>query len=217
MQIKRKHLYRVLLYVAGLMVLALGVALSINSRLGISPVNSLPYVISQITGIEMGTCVIAVFSLFILVQILIKGKDFQWINLTQLIFSTLFGFFVDGAKALLGNFTLPTYVGQLVMLLISIGVIALGISLYLDARLVSMPSEGMTLALADKLKKPFNQVKTWTDSTLVTLAILLSLIFMGGLYGVREGTILSALLIGPTIKPIRKWTKPVVERVFFGD
>ena len=156
-------------------------------------------------------------SVFILVQILIKGKDFQWINLTQLIFSTLFGFFVDGAKALLGNFTLPTYVGQLVMLLISIGVIALGISLYLDARLVSMPSEGMTLALADKLKKPFNQVKTWTDSTLVTLAILLSLIFMGGLYGVREGTILSALLIGPTIKPIRKWTKPVVERVFFGD
>lgn len=215
MKLNKKFMYRVLLYVVGLMVLALGVAFSINSKLGISPVNSLPYVLSQITKVEMGTCVIVVFSLFILVQILIKGKDFQWINLSQLIFSTLFGFFVDGAKALLGNFTLPTYLGQLAMLLMGVVIIALGISLYLDARLVPMPAEGMTLALADKINKPFNQVKTWTDSILVTLSILLSLIFLGGLYGVREGTVLSALLIGPAIKPIRKWTKPWVEKMYY--
>ena len=215
MKLDKKFVYRVLLYVVGLMVLALGVAFSINSKLGISPVNSLPYVLSQITKVEMGTCVIVVFSLFILVQILIKGKDFQWINLSQLIFSTLFGFFVDGAKALLGNFTLPTYLGQLAMLLMGVVIIALGISLYLDARLVPMPAEGMTLALADKKNKPLNQVKTWTDSILVALSILLSLIFLGGLYGVREGTVLSALLIGPAIKPIRKWTKPWVEKMYY--
>ncbi len=215
MKLDKKFVYRVLLYVVGLMVLALGVAFSINSKLGISPVNSLPYVLSQITKVEMGTCVIVVFSLFILVQILIKGKDFQRINLSQLIFSTLFGFFVDGAKALLGNFTLPTYLGQLAMLLMGVVIIALGISLYLDARLVPMPAEGMTLALADKKNKPLNQVKTWTDSILVALSILLSLIFLGGLYGVREGTVLSALLIGPAIKPIQKLTKPWVEKMCY--
>lgn len=215
MKAKQKWIYRILLYTLGLMVLALGVVFCINSHLGISPVNSLPFVISQITGVEMGTCVTVVFSVFIVAQILIKGRDFQLINLTQLIFSTLFGFFVDGAKALMGNFTLPTYVGQLVMLLIGIVIIALGISLYLDARLVSMPAEGMIEALAAKLNKPFSQIKTWVDSTLVVLAILLSLIFLGGLYGVREGTVLSALLIGPTIKPIRKWTAPLVEKICF--
>ena len=103
---------RVLVYILGLFCLAVGVALSVNANLGISPVNSLPYVVSKILGTAMSTCVIGIFSFYILLQIVILRKEFKPIHLTQLIFSTIFGYFVDFAKWLLGDFCLPGYGGD---------------------------------------------------------------------------------------------------------
>ena len=89
---------KALIYVTGLLFMAFGVAFSVNSSLGVSPVNSLPYVISRITGLDLGNCVIGIFAFYILVQILLLRKKFRPIDLTQLIFSTIFGRFVDVAK-----------------------------------------------------------------------------------------------------------------------
>lgn len=77
----KKFCFRVLFYVLGLFVMAIGVTFASNSNLGMSPVNSIPAVLSAITNIEMGTCVIIVFSLFIVAQIVIKRREFRWINL----------------------------------------------------------------------------------------------------------------------------------------
>ena len=85
---------RVAIYCLGLFLLAMGVAISVNSNLGVSPVNSLPYVISKIINVQLGTCVTAVFCSYILMQIIILRKEFQIINLLQIVFSTIFGYFV---------------------------------------------------------------------------------------------------------------------------
>ena len=139
---------RVILYAVGLLFMAFGVAFSVNSNLGVSPVNSLPYVISKIIHMDLGNSVILVFSCYILVQILVMRRDFKWINLTQLIFSTIFGYFVDLAKWIVGDFAIPTYAGQLLMLAISILLVAIGVSLYMGVKLVNMPMEGMTHAIS---------------------------------------------------------------------
>ena len=112
-------LSKVAVYAVGLLFMAFGVAFSVNSGLGVSPVNSLPYVVSLVLGVDMGSCVIAVFCCYVLVQIVIYRRDFKWVNLTQILFSTLFGYFVDFAKAVVGDFALPTYPGQLIMLAVS--------------------------------------------------------------------------------------------------
>ena len=57
----RKFCCRILFYVLGLFVMAFGVTFAANSNLGMSPVNSIPAVLSAITNIEMGTVVSAVF------------------------------------------------------------------------------------------------------------------------------------------------------------
>lgn len=49
---------RIILYIIGLFFMAMGVAFAVNSNLGVSPVTSLPYVISLIVNMELGTCVI---------------------------------------------------------------------------------------------------------------------------------------------------------------
>ena len=197
----RKFVYRILFYVLGLLIMAFGVAISVNSELGVSTVNSLPYVISLITGSNLGTCVIIVFGCYIVVQILLLRKQFKWINLTQIIFSTIFGYFTDFAKFVVGDFALPTYFGKLVMLAVSIVMIAVGVSMYVGTKL--LPG------------KSFHQVKVVVDCIVVVAALVLSVVFLHGLYGVREGTILCALLVGSAMKPIQKVLLPVMNRICF--
>ena len=207
-------LSKVAVYAVGLLFMAFGVAFSVNSGLGVSPVNSLPYVVSLVLGVDMGSCVIGVFSFYVLVQILIYRRDFKWINLTQIVFSTLFGYFVDFAKAVVGDFALPTYPGQLIMLAVSMVFVALGVCLYMDAGLVNMPMEGMTNAIAERIvKKPFHDVKVAVDCLAVAAAILLSFVGLGGLEGIREGTLLCALLVGKMMKPMQKVLAPLVARL----
>lgn len=207
-------LSKVAVYAVGLLFMAFGVAFSVNSGLGVSPVNSLPYVVSLVLGVDMGSCVIAVFCFYVLVQILIYRRDFKWVNLTQILFSTLFGYFVDFAKAVVGDFALPTYPGQLIMLAVSMVFVALGVCLYMDAGLVNMPMEGMTNAIAERIvKKPFHDVKVAVDCLAVAAAILLSFVGLGGLEGIREGTLLCALLVGKMMKPMQKVLAPLVDRI----
>lgn len=212
-----KFMKRVLIYGAGLMCLALGVAFSVNSGLGVSPVNSLPYVVSLIIGWDMGSCVTAVFSIYILVQILLLRREFRLVNLTQLLFSSLFGYFVDLAKWAIGDFSIQTYLGKLLMLAVSILFVSAGVCLYMNAKLVYMPMEGMTHAIAEKLfkNKPFHDVKVWMDCLVVLLGIVLSFAFLGGVEGIREGTVICAVLVGRVMRPMQKLLVPLINRTCF--
>lgn len=203
------------IYCLGLWVLAVGIALSVNCKLGVSPVSSLPYVLSQIVNVSLGTCTTIVYSVYILAQ-MVMSRKFQPMLLLQLVFSTLFGYFVDAAKFLLGDFCLPTYFGQLVMLAASILLIGFSLVLYIDVKIAPMPAEGLVGCIAEKTGKPFSNMKTMFDCASVAAAIVLSVLFLGKLSGIREGTILTALLAGRMMGFLRKWIGPWIGKVCFG-
>jgi uncharacterized membrane protein YczE len=192
----------------------MGVAFAINSDLGVSPVNSLPFIVSHIVDIDMGICVAVMFVVFILIQIAILRNDFKWINLTQILFAFIFGYFVDLTRLILGSFQIPTYTGQLLMLCISIVLIACGIILFMEARLVNLPPEGLMAAITQKIPKlAFNKVKIAVDLALVVTAILLAFIFFGELSGVREGTVIAAIMVGKVMPYVRKVISPILNKV----
>jgi uncharacterized membrane protein YczE len=213
--LKKKRLFRrVFVYVLGLFILALGIAFTINSALGISSISLIPFVVSKILGIYMGICVTGLFVIFILLQIIILRKEFKLINLTQLAVAYMFGFFVDTARLIVGDFYLPTYAGQLLMLAIGISLIVCGLTLYLEAKLISKPPEGLILALVQKIpNSAFHRIKIIMDSTLVTIGIILSLVFLGGFYGIREGTLISAILIGKLMPLSKKCLSPFLRKI----
>ena len=165
----------------------------------------------------MGTCVTAIFCFYILLQLLLLRKEFHPISLLQIVFSTVFGYFVDFAKMLIGDFAIPTYWGQLSMLAVSIVLIALGVLLYMDVQLVPMPMEGLSSTIAKKLKKPFPTMKSVIDCLVVFIGVALSFLFLGGLEGIREGTILSAILVGKLIGIFRKPLSPLIKKICFGE
>ena len=214
--IDRRLAARILVYVLGLFVLAFGAVFAINSNLGISPVNSLPFVVSLITGTDPGFTIAIAFLIFIALQFVLLRKDLPLINLTQIIFALLFGYFVDAARFIVGSFTIPTYAGQLAMMACSIIFIAFGLSLYMEARLVNMPPEGLVIAITRKIPGGvFHRVKIVFDCVLVSMSVVLSLIFLGGFDGVREGTIISALMIGRAIPPARKVVAYILNKLNF--
>ena len=105
-------LKKVLVYCAGLFIMAMGVSFSGTADLGMSPVNSIPYVLSEIfTFLSMGTWIIVIFSLYILIQFLILGRDLQPARVLQLICTTLFGYFTDFTNFLADRF-LPDPAGE---------------------------------------------------------------------------------------------------------
>ncbi len=208
---------RVGIYCLGLLFMALGVAISVNSDLGVSPVNSLPYVISLIVNVPMGTCVTVVFCTYILLQFLLLRKEFNPINLLQIVFSTVFGYFVNFAKALVGDWAIPTYAGKLVMLAISILLIAVGVLLYMDVQLVPMPMEGLSSTIAKKMNIPFPTMKTIVDCIVVVTGVVLSFVFLHRLDGIREGTIITAVVTGKIISLLKKPLSPVLAKICFGE
>jgi len=208
---------RILIYCFALLLMSIGVALSINSNLGVSPVNSLPYVVSQILNVQMGVCVMVISCFYILLQVLLLRKEFQPVQLLQIAFSFIFGYFVDFAKRIVGNFAIPTYFGQLTMLIFSIVLIALGVLLYIDVQLVPLPTDGLASSVARKINKPFPTMKMALDCLLVLTGMVLSLLFLGKLDGIREGTVITAILVGKLIAILKKPLSPIVKKICFSE
>jgi uncharacterized membrane protein YczE len=205
------------IYLVGLIVLAFGITLSVNSNLGVSPVTSLPYVVSQVLNVTLGTCTIIVYTCYIFLQMILKGGKFQPALLLQLVFSTVFGYLVDGTKLILGNFIPSTYFGQLAMLAASIVLIGFSLVLYIDVKLTPMPAEGLIACIADKIHRPFPRIKTIFDCTCVLVSALLCLVFLGQVTGIREGTVITAMVTGKLIALFRKFLSPTVKRICFGE
>ena len=204
------HLHkRVFVYVVGLFILSFGIVIAVNSGLGISPMTSFPVILSEILGTGTGSTITVVFLCFILGQKILYGKEFRWYNISQIVFSFLFGFFVDFAEWVLYDVAFSSYVGQLFLLFVSIVVIALGLSIYMDAKLVNLPAEGFVAAVSDKIGIPFSKGKVMMDCTFVAIGICLSLLFIGGIWNIREGTVLSAIFVGKTIPLASKMTRPL--------
>lgn len=88
-------LKRYSLLMAGLAVMAFGVAFSIKASLGTSPISSVPYVVSLFAPLTVGTATIVMHCVFILLQILILRKNYHPIQLMQLPVAFFFGYLTD--------------------------------------------------------------------------------------------------------------------------
>ena len=189
---------QLVIYCLGLFLMALGVSFSVQSDLGVSPVNSIPYVLSEIFRTDMGIWTIAVYTVYILIQLLILRRAFHPARLLQLVCTFLFGWFVDLTN-LLTETLLPlpaNYFVRLIYLFISIALVALGILFYLSPSLLSLPGEGVMQTISEKFNLPLHRVKMIFDCTVSIIALILSLLVFHTFHGVREGTVIAAIGVG---------------------
>src|SRR5699024_9109137 len=79
----------------GLFLLALGVSLSIEADLGVSPVSSLAYGLALVSGLSVGMMTIIANIIYIIGQVILSRWFDLRASIVQLIISFLFGFFMD--------------------------------------------------------------------------------------------------------------------------
>lgn len=193
---KSERLKRYLFFVFGLMVMAFGVALSVKANLGTSPISSLPYALSVVFPLTIGQFTILMHIVFILLQIALLRKNFDWIQLMQLPAAVLFGIFTDFAMNLLLWVSPTGYPEQWLFALLSCVIVALGVSIEVVANVVMLAGEGMVKAIAQVSGREFGKTKIVFDSLLVLIAVVFSLLSMHQIQGVREGTLAAALSVG---------------------
>ena len=207
-------LKRYLILLAGLAVMAFGVACSIKANLGTSPISSVPYVISLFSPLTVGTATILMHCVFILIQILLLRKQYHLIQLMQLPVAVFFGYLTDFGVWAVRGISCNSYWQQWILCLIGIFLVAVGVSLEVKAGVVVLAGEGVVLAVCKIFPVKFGYMKVGFDVTLVVIACILSLVFTGHLQGVREGTVAAALLVGMIAKQLGKfWEKWPLERV----
>ena len=189
-------LKKLVVLVIGLFILALGIALSSKSSIGVSPSASLSYVLSQIFPISMGTFTMIVNVVFIIVQILLLRKDYKPINLLQLAVVFVFGYFTDLTLAIVEPLQIEAYWLKLVLAVVSCVIMALGVFLEVKAHLIVMASEGAISAISEKVHLDFGIVKIIIDWGFIIISCAISLLVFHKLNGVREGTVIAAFLVG---------------------
>ncbi len=86
---------RFLLFLGGLFIAGLGVALCTLPGLGTSPITSLPYVMTFVFPWTLGMTTVAMNIIFVFLQMLILRGRYSWKDLAQLPTLFAFGFFID--------------------------------------------------------------------------------------------------------------------------
>ena len=196
-----RQLKRWLVFLLGVFLIATGVALSVRADLGTAPIASLPTVLSFATPISIGTYIMLLNLVFVGLQILILRRRFPVFQFIQIPLAFAFGLFVDLAMYLTGWLEPANYIEQWLWLLASVFVLALGVYVEMRPRLTYLPGNAIVFTIYTVLQNiRYGTIKTVVDSTIVLLSVIASLALLGGLYGVREGTVFSALTVGLVIR-----------------
>lgn len=206
-----ENLKRILLFIFGLLILSLGTAVSITASLGVSPISSVPYVLSLIAKMDQGIMQMIIFLIFIILQFVILGRNFKKENLIQIPVAIASGIVLSFWNNLLINFRPDSYAVKFITLLVSIFFISLGVAMMITSRFTPAPPDAFCIAVSEKAGIPVHRVKNVLDVSFVIISSLLTFLVLGKIVGIREGTVMSALLIGPLLGIL----KPRVEKMFF--
>lgn len=191
-----EKLKRYIVFLIGLFINSLGVSLITKADLGTSPISSIPYVLSLNFPFTLGQFTIVFSLVLIVLQLIILRRNFKLEHLLQIPISVLFGYFIDLTMEMLFFVKPETYVSCVIYLLVGCVILGFGVYTEVLANVAMLPGESFVRAVSSTWKTEFGTTKVSFDVSLTVIAAVLSFILAHRLDGVREGTIIAALLVG---------------------
>lgn len=205
---KKQTVCRALFYILGLLILAMGLTLNTKAGLGVSPIISVSYSVSQIYQLNFGNTTLLLYCIFVVVELILhgvgrKGKLVLLMDLLQIPLSLIFTRFLNLFGGLLPSFSSDSWQDQfplrLLVLVLAIICTGVGASMSLSMRLVPNPGDGIVQTIADCIGKPVGFTKNCFDLFNITITITLGLVLAGHLVGVGIGTVLAVIGVGRMI------------------
>ena len=202
---KTELIKRYIFLLVGLFVNGLGVSFITKAGLGTSPITSIPYTLSLGFTPTVGMFTL-VFNIFLIIlQVILLRRNFQLQNLLQLPIIALFSFFIDLTMSLLGFMQPETYAMKVVSLIVGCLILGFGVFMEMVANVAMLPGEATVRAVSDVFSTDFGKTKIAFDSSMTVIAAILSFIMFKHLAGVREGTIVAAILVGFIARLFKKY------------
>ena len=202
---KTELIKRYIFLLVGLFVNGLGVSFITKAGLGTSPITSIPYTLSLGFTPTVGMFTL-VFNIFLVIlQVILLRRNFQLQNLLQLPIIALFSFFIDLTMSLLGFMQPETYAMKVVSLIVGCLILGFGVFMEMVANVAMLPGEATVRAVSDVFSTDFGKTKIAFDSSMTIIAAILSFIMFKHLDGVREGTIVAAILVGFIARLFKKY------------
>ncbi len=202
---KTELIKRYIFLLVGLFVNGLGVSFITKAGLGTSPITSIPYTLSLGFTPTVGMFTL-VFNIFLIIlQVILLRRNFQLQNLLQLPIIALFSFFIDLTMSLLGFMQPETYAMKVVSLIVGCLILGFGVFMEMVSNVAMLPGEATVRAVSDVFSTDFGKTKIAFDSSMTVIAAILSFIMFKHLDGVREGTIVAAILVGFIARLFKKY------------
>ena len=222
----------VLLFVS-LFVMTAGVALCVRSALGSSVISTIPYVMteagtaSMAPALTIGQYTYLMNFILVIAQIIVLRRKFEAVQLFQLVIGFAFGWLLDVNMALTAALVSDGLLSKIMAQFIGCTVLGIGIAFEVRCGSVTMPGEGMPVALTRVTKLPFPKAKIIIDISLVVIAVVLGYAFFGRWMSnvVGVGTLFAMFYVGLVVKfiaPKIKWFdrvlsfRPGIRRVVYG-
>lgn len=186
-----------------------GVALCVRSNLGSGVISSIPMSFSLAgeaglaPGLTIGGYTNIMNVILVLAQIIVLRRKFEPIQLFQLLIGFVFGFLLDINMMLTSYFsTYETIPVQIVAQFLGATILGVAVAIEIRCGSITMPGEGIQVAIARVSGKPFPVVKIIVDTTLVILAVISGFYFFGSWPWtvVGPGTLFAMFYVGYVVK-----------------
>lgn len=211
-----------LLLLVSLFIMTFGVALCVRSGIGSSVISTIPFVMTlagesgMASALTIGEYTYIMNFILVGLQVLILRKRFQPVQLFQLLLGFVFGAFLDANMAVTEVFEPDTLAGECLLQFVGCTVLAVGIGFEIRCGSLTMPGEGITIAISQVSGVPFGKTKIRVDISMVVIAVILGYVFFGKwlLQVVGAGTLFAMIYVGAVVKilePHMSWFTKVVE------
>ncbi|HIU14008.1 MAG TPA: hypothetical protein IAD15_08065 [Candidatus Fimiplasma intestinipullorum] len=201
----KQMVYRLMIYLSGLLILALGLTLNTKAGLGVSAIISVSYCISLVLQLNFGDVTLGLYVVFVIIEMILHGialkkqkslKKTLVMDVLQIPLSIVFTRLLNLYGVFLPDQAMWLRLG---VLLIAILLTGIGAAMSLNMRLIPNPGDGIVQAIADTFHKSVGFSKNMFDLVNITIAIVIGLSVVGELSGVGIGTVLAVIGVGRSI------------------
>ena len=194
----KQSVCRFVIYLVGMQLIALGIMFNTKAGLGASAIISVPYTISQATGLSLANLSLITYIALVALQFFVKGKDRQWIDVLQIVVSIVFTRFMA-----LIEWAIPYQSGNLAsdLVVLALGILFTGIgaAMTVDMQLIPNPGDGIVSALAQRTGADLGLCKNCVDVFCVASSMVIGLCMGDVWMGVGLGTIAAMVGVGRVI------------------
>jgi len=177
--------------------MSFGIAFTIHADLGVTSISAAPYVLSLGLSPTVGQFNMMLHTLLVILQIFLLKDKFEKKQLFQIVIGIVFGCLIDlNNYIILRKFNPRNYIIRNIFVILGSFFLAIGIAMQFYIKTINSAGEGFLITIVRVFDLPVGKTKFFFDITLCIIAVICSLVLLGEVKGVREGTVISSFFIG---------------------